>query len=141
MFYATGNEKTKEDFEVLLQELTAYLELGNGHEDAYLKNDIKIIESILRNWQRKYISGQCRTHKLNRYERKKITQQRYKRLHKLRWWTVYYKEEENRYIKIFYSGRRKYAKYCSNRKVRNSNEFSLRGGGYRRVYDFWWTVF
>jgi hypothetical protein len=161
MFYATGEEKTKKDYEILQQEIEAYRtldgqsfkfgnelivnddEYGYGSEDGYLGIDAQNLREKLDYWHEDKIIKKVKNNnkqRLNKYERKKIDQQRLKRLSN-HWWTVYYKEDENRYIKIYYSGRRKYAKYCSNRKVRNSNDFPLRGNGYRKVFDYWWTIF
>lgn len=162
MFYATGEEKTREDYEILQQEIEAYRaldglsfkfgdelivndgEYGYGSEDDYLKIDAQNINEKLNYWHEDNPIQKVKNNnkqRLNKYERKKIDQQKLKRLSKLSWYTVYYKEDENRYIKIYYSGARKYAKYCSNRKVRNSNNFPLRGGGYRKVFDYWWCIF
>jgi len=159
MFYATGEEKTKEDYEILQQEIEAYRtldglsfkfgneliindgEFGYGSEDGYLGIVAQDLRELLEYWDDdrtvNKIKNKRNKPRLNKYERKKLTQQKYKNLSKLRWWTVYYNENEDRYIKIYYSGARKYAKYCSNRKVRNSNNFSLKGGGYRKVFDYW----
>lgn len=160
MFYATGEEKTREDYEMLQQEIEAYRtldglsfkfgdelivndgEYGYGSEDGYLGIDAQNICDMLDYWHEdKSIKTKSNKQRLNKHERKKLDQQKLKKLSQLRWYTVYYKEDENRYIKIYYSGARKYAKYCSNRKVRNSNNFSLRGGGYRKVFDYWWCIF
>src|SRR5574344_1073491 len=148
MFYAIGEEKTKEDYEILQQEIEAYRildglsfqfgneliindnEFGYGSEDGYLGMVAQDLHNVLEYWHEdnsiKKIKNKNKK-RLNKYERKKIDQQRLKRLSKLSWYTAYYYEDENRYIKIYYSRRRKYAKYCSNRKVRNTNDFPLRG--------------
>ncbi len=162
MFYATGEEKTKEDYEILQQEIEAYRtldghsfkfgneliindgEFGYGSEDGYLGMVAQDLREKLEYWDEDNPIKKTKNKnkpRLNKYERKKLTQEKYKKLSQLRWWTVYYKEDEDRYIKIYYSGARKYVKYCSNRKVRNSNNFSLKGGGYRKVFDYWWYIF
>ena len=49
--------------------------------------------------------------------------------------------EDKVYYKRFYlSGPRKFAKRETNRKYRKSKEL-LQGCAYRRVYDYWWTLF
>lgn len=160
MFYATGEEKTKEDYEILQQEIEAYRtldglsfqfgneliindgEFGYGSEDGYLGMVAQDLREKLEYWDEDRVTKKKKNKpRLNKYERRKLTQQKYKKLSQLRWWTVHYKEDEDRYIKVYYSGRRNYAKYCSNRKVRNNNDFSLRGGGYRKVFDYWWCIF
>jgi len=162
MFYAIGEEKTKEDYEILQQEIEAYRtldglsfqfgneliinngEFGYGSEDGYLGMDAQNLCELLEYWDEDNPVKKKKNKnnkRLNKYERKKLTQQKYKKLSQLkRWWTVYYNEDEDRYIKIYYSGRRKYAKYYSNKKVRNTNDFPLRGNGYRKVFDYWWCV-
>ena len=56
-------------------------------------------------------------------------------------WNIYYNEKENRYIRCYYSGRKGFAKWCSDKAVRNNDDFSLKGAGYRKVFNFWYTVF
>jgi|GEM_PF-1877285 len=162
MFYTTGEEKTKEDYEILQQEIEAYRtldgqsfqfgneliindnEFGYGSEDGYLGIDAQNIREVLEYWHEDQIvkrKNKKNKIRLNKYERKKIDQQKLKKLSELSWWVVYYCDDRQRYIRCNYSGRKKYAKYCSKRKVRNSNDFPLRGNGYRKVFDYWWTIF
>jgi HD superfamily phosphohydrolase len=162
MFYATGEEKTKEDYEILQQEIEAYRtldgqsfrfgnelivnddEFGYGSEDGYLGIVAQDLREKLEYWHEdnpiQKVKNKSKK-RLNKYERRKIDQQKLKRLSELSWCTAYYCKDRQRYIKIYYSGRRKYAKYCSKRKVRNSNDFPLKGNGYRKVFDYWWTIF
>lgn len=168
MFYGTGEERTKEDFEMLLQEINAYryldgesFDFGNGliennhefhygSEDAYLEMDEENIKEMLESWNKinywgNYYQNYKKSHKikkrLNRYECKKMTQKKAKNLTSMIWWATYYREDEGYYKRCYESGRKKYAKYCTNRKVRHRNDFSLKCGGYRKVHDYWWDVF
>lgn len=162
MFYATGEEKTKEDYEILQQEIEAYrtldglsFQFGNelvindgefdyGSEDGYLGMVAQDLRELLEYWDKDNRKQKLKNKnkiRLNKYERKKIDQQKLKKLSQLNWWAVYYYEQEDRYIRCYLSGGKKYAKYCSKRKVRNSNDFPLRGNGYRKVFDYWWTIF
>jgi hypothetical protein len=77
----------------------------------------------------------------NKYIRKQIGKNKLKRLSKVSWWFAYYDKDKGRHIRCYESGRKKYAKWCSDRAVRNRNDFPLKGGGYRKVYDYWWVVF
>ena len=45
-----------------------------------------------------------------------------------------------RYKKTYLSGRRKYAKWCSDRAVRHNWDLPKRPGGYRRAFDYSWCV-
>jgi hypothetical protein len=78
--------------------------------------------------------------KLNQYYKKQLTKRRNKKLCVF-WWAVSYDKETDRYKRYYYSGRKKYAKYCTNRKVRKTNDFPLKDAGYRKCFDYWWTVF
>ena len=62
-----------------------------------------------------------------------------------RWWVsgAYYSEDEGRYIRRYRGKANAGAKYCrqrSNRSVRRQGEL-LQRGEYRKVYDYWWTLF
>jgi hypothetical protein len=77
----------------------------------------------------------------NKHKRKLITKNKLIKLSKIHWSLVYIDEVNNRYKKIYYSGRKGVAKWCSKRKVRNSKGFSLKGAGYRKCFDYWNCVF
>lgn len=82
--------------------------------------------------------------RLNKYLRKKITLQKYKKLSKsLRhsWYGIYYSEEKQRYIRIYFSGSRKVIRKESEKKVRRINDFKFKGSNFKKVYDFWYELF
>lgn len=39
--------------------------------------------------------------------------------------------------KVWYSGTRKYARKCTNNKLRNCKELGKNPGAYRKVFDYW----
>ena len=82
---------------------------------------------------------------MNRYERKRLTQKKLKKLHDNEVYFVYSKSTKNGqtyYQPLQFSGCRKYAKKQTNRKVRNSrNDFKLKGCAYRRKFDYRYTLF
>lgn len=41
---------------------------------------------------------------------------------------------------ILRAGNVKYWKHVSNRRVRQAKEVSMRGSGYKKQFDLWWTV-
>ena len=101
-----------------------------GCEDFY---NIQNTNNLVKVKNKKY--------KQNRYSRKMIGRHKLKKLYQTSLWTVNYNEEENRYIRCYYSGRKGFAKWCSDKAVRNSNNFPLRGAGYRKCFNYWYTVF
>ena len=82
---------------------------------------------------------------MNRYERKRKTQKKLKKLHDNNIYFVYSKstdKDETYYQPLHMSGCRKVAKRQTNKRVRNSrNDFKLKGCAYRRKFDYWWTLF
>jgi hypothetical protein len=72
---------------------------------------------------------------------KKITNQKLKKISDFAY-TCYYSEDLQRYKKYYLSGRRKYAKYCSKKKIRNAKNdaFALKGNNHRKLYDYWWEI-
>ena len=83
---------------------------------------------------------------MNRYERKRKTQQKMKKLHDDNVYFITHKSDkesgEEYYQRLYLSGCRKLAKKRTNRIIRNSkNDFNLRGCAYRRKFDYWWTLF
>ena len=160
LYYATGLEKTEEDYEMLLQEVKAYrqlygqtfgfceeLDIENVSNPEYelLKRDEEILEEMLKNWD----SSKSLVKKQNKYQKTKklkhqnktLEQAKLKKIANMAWWPVYYNEESERYIRCYYSRKRKYAKICSNKIVRKAQEFSLKGAGYRKLFDYWWEIF
>lgn len=56
---------------------------------------------------------------------------------------AYYNEKKKRFVRIYpsnTSGFTKYLRRISNRRVRRSKEL-LNRCQYRKVYDYWWTLF
>ena len=82
---------------------------------------------------------------MNRYDRKRITQKKMKKLHDNDCYFVDLKEDsegDENYQPLHLSGCRKYAKRRTNRILRKSrNDFNLRGCAYRRKFDYWYTLF
>lgn len=151
-----------EYYELLLQEVQAYRRLQSepfdfgtgiihidgiyGSEDAYYEMEEQEIEDILDElkWEKrfnyKYIKGSNRrSTRPNRYKRKRITQQKYKKLN-YKCGFAYFNEDKDRYIRYYYSNRRKYAHKWFVKKLRKNNEFKLKGNNYRKVYDYWWEI-
>lgn len=120
---------------------------SNNSEDAYYKmQEQEIIEEINRveavefeKEKRRYLK------KENRYYSDKKAKNRLKKLHEQGVYSVYKaknKDNGKEYLYKFYlSGRKKMAKKQTNKKVRNRNNFPLKGAGYRKVYDYWWEVY
>ena len=158
--------KTKQDAIDELEEIVAYQNLeglpfdfGNGliendlsygTEHVYWKMYAQILENIIEDWEddincRKWLKSQSKKKykkkRLNKYFRKTIYKRKLVNLSKTSWWIVYYNEEQNRYIRCYYSKRKGFAKFCSNKAVRNRTDFSLKGAGYRKCFDYWYTVF
>jgi len=151
--------ETKQDAINQLKEIEAYRNLeglsfdfGNGliqndlsygTEEAYWEMDIQDLEDLIEYWDYDIKSQSKKKHRqrLNKHIRKMIGKRKLIKLSKTSSWTVYYNEEENRYIRCYYSGRKGFAKWCSKRAVRNRNDFSLKGAGYRKCFDYWDTVF
>jgi hypothetical protein len=123
-------------------------DLGMGTEEAIWEMDQQDLEEIVHSWNYEKMwnnwlksKNKKRKYKLNRYYKKKIDKAKKKKLAEISWFPVYYDEHKQRYVHTYLSGCRKYAKWCTNRKVRNTNDFSLKGSGYRKTFDYWWTLF
>ena len=55
---------------------------------------------------------------------------------------AWYDEDKGRYIRYYARGSHgctKWLRTVANRKVRRAKNV-LQGGGYRRVYDYWWEL-
>jgi len=160
MIYKNYNQKIKENINIEIEEFETYRNLdgdafdfGNGlikndmsfgSEDVYYKITINSLKELLYELENKHIKQKNKKPRVNRYKRKKITKYKLEKLYKKSWMQVYYSEKKQRYIKCYISNRKKYAKYCTNRKIRNgnSNNFKmLKSCSYRRVYDYWWNVY
>lgn len=152
----------KEELKGDLAEVKAYRDLqsepfdfGSGlitndskeSEDAYYEMQEQDLEELLDNIESEINEVERKNRKrLNRYARKQRAKRKKKRLADQGVYFVYEKEcreTGNKYVTQFYlTGSRKLAKRETNRKIRNSkNDFSLKGGGYRKKFDYWWTVF
>lgn len=117
-------------------------ELSYGTEEAIWEMEQQDLEETIKWWNgNKEHTKRKRKYKLNHYFKKQIDSIKLKQLSKVSWFPVYYSDSKKRYIRCYLSGRRRYAKWCSNRAVRNRNDFSLKCAGYRKVYDYWWCVF
>jgi len=112
--------------------------------------DIQDLEDIIEDWEEdieweNWLKSQSKNkHKKkrpNRYYRKTIDKRKLEKLAKILWWTVGYNDGEKRYIRYYISGRKGFAKWCSRRAVRNRKDFSLIGTGYRKCFNYWYTVF
>ena len=113
------------------------------NEDIFLKMEQLDIENYMDNLENNHQNkfNQKIRKRLNKYSRKQIDKIKLKKLSKISWWNCYFNEKENRYIRCYLSGRKGYAKWCSKKAVRHRNDFSLKGNGYRRVYDYWNCIF
>lgn len=169
MFYSSDLQ-TKENYEILLQEIKAYRELEShefnfngiilkntneynlGSEDAYYEMDIQSLEEILEYWDnnssnttKKYKKFKI---KLNKHSRKQITKDKLLKLNNYgKWWTTYEQinDEGKSYIIRCYIGNNKnsrttYHKKKANKKVRKYKGM-LKRSNYRKIYDYWWEVF
>ncbi len=118
---------------------------SNNSEDAYYEmQEQEIIEEINRIEATK-IEKERELQKRNRYYSDKKAKNRLKKLYEQGVYSVYKaknKDTGKEYLYKFYlSGRKKMAKKQTNKKVRNKNNFPLKGAGYRKVYDYWWEVY
>lgn len=141
--------KIKEDYEILFQELIAYLELTqNSEEHIYYKKELLELESIIENWDCKntYEKHKKIRNRLYGYNRKMY----YKKLKPLSnikkyvpWWAYGYnwdKDERLYWDRCYINS--KFYKNLSNRLVRKSPEdrFKLKGSSYKKVYDYQWCI-
>jgi len=149
------SKQTKEDLIIDWNELEAYrilngqsFDFGTGlitwdapcSEDVYWKIEQQNIENIINDMEKyKYISK--RKTKRRKYKTKDIDIQKLKKLIFVSSYFAQYNENKNRYCRIYLSGCRKYAKWLTNRVIRHSNDFPLRGNGYRRVVGYWDILF
>lgn len=81
--------------------------------------------------------------KSNGYYRSKVRNEKLKRLEKQRSYFVKHedwRDPESRLIRFYLSSRRGYAKKQTNRAVRHAHTVSDHSG-YRKHFDYWWTVF
>ena len=53
---------------------------------------------------------------------------------------TYYDETKERWVRYYISGRRRYARWCSERAVRHAKNIT-NGGNYKKVFDMWWTIY
>lgn len=169
MFYQSSNAlRTKQDYEMLLQELKSYQQLSQDRdlynyyfeinvdldklilENTYYESDIQEIKDILEHWNYNNLSQKHNKYKtkLNRYTKKQITKNKLLKLHKYGlWWTTYKQIDENgkSYIIRCYIGNNKnsrttYHKKQANKKVRKYKG-KLKRKNYKKVYDYWCEIF
>lgn len=164
--FNSNDKMTKEDYEILLQEIRAYRELDCaefnfdgepirstgefGSEDAYYEMDIQDIEELLLYWDDFCTNKPTkRKKKQNRYNRKMY----YKKVKHLRNikninpWCIYvydFDTDTYRYWEKCYAQRRE-LRSIGNNTIRSmkpgKEEFPLKGGGYKKVYDYWNDIF
>lgn len=82
--------------------------------------------------------------RLNRYDRKRKTQLKMRKLYNRNCYFVTrkYSREFEYYQRLYLSGKRKYAKRVTNRKIRHGrNKSKKKGCAYRREFDYWYTLF
>lgn len=149
------NIKSKEELIIDWYELEAYRSLngqpfdfGTGlitrddpaSEEVYWKMEQWDIENMIDDLENnQYIIK--RKSKRIKYKTKEIDKQKLKKLAQISWFPVYYSEDKGRYVRCYVSGCRKHAKWLTNRVIRHTNDFPLRGNGYRRVVDYWGILF
>lgn len=106
--------------------------------------DIQELEDMIKYWDYEHHFDNNIIHinnnKLNKYKRKRITQKKIKKINNILWWASSF-EKEGYYKRYYYSGRKKYAKHCSNKIIRHTSDFPLKGGGYKKAFDYWWNIF
>lgn len=109
-------------------------------EDVYHKMELYRLKDLL-----SYNNNDLKQHRktrLNRYERKKITQKRLKKVADLYGYFIRFDEKKQIYTRRYISGVRGYAKWCSRRKIRNRYDFATyKSNSYRRLFDYWYTIF
>jgi len=114
-------------------------------EDVYWKIQQQSIEHILDHLDSLDDEYNYKIIKHKRKRRKSrskdIDNRKLKKIARISWFPVYYSEEKGRYIRSYISGRRKFAKWWTNRTIRHTNEFPLKGNGYRRVVNYWDIVY
>lgn len=52
---------------------------------------------------------------------------------------IFYDTDKKRYVKDYRGSASKYIKRLSNKKIRQAEGIS-NGGNYKKVFDFWWTL-
>jgi hypothetical protein len=118
-------------------------ELLQGTEEAYWEMDLQDLEDLLSYYENRPPPLPKKV-RLNRYECKKITQKKLKKLHDLHCYFVRIDSfnELGFYRRVYLSGRRGYAKWCSRRAVRNREDFTTyKSNSYRKVFDYGWTLY
>jgi hypothetical protein len=155
--YDGGELKTKQDYIEQLKEIEAYRsldglpfdfgtglipnEMSLGSEDAYYEMDIQNLEGIIEYWDYVDDTKKRRKYKdkLFKYYKRKIDQKKLSKLYNETWWAV---QDCGEYKKRCYIGSRTtFLKKYSNKIVRRYvNEVSVKGNGYRRLFDYWWEI-
>ena len=155
-------KETLKKYELDLEEVRAYRNLQNeGFDfglgyiepeskesyDAYLEMEEQELEEMIENIKymiKDYQKENEQSKRVNRYKRKRKREDKLQRLVNNNSYVVYTKERDGKeyIVRVYSSGRKGFAKKQSNRVIRNSrNDFQLKGSGYRKKYDYWWTVY
>lgn len=145
----------KEELLINLEELEAYRSLngksfdfGSGpivatsmnNEDVYWKMEQQGIEDRIEDFNHTTPKTRKR-YKPNRYERKYIKRSRLEEIHKEVLHAVWYDKKKEIYKRCYYSGRKRLAKKQTNKKIRRIEDFSANRSSYKKLYDYWGTVF
>lgn len=134
-------------FEYDDNEDTSYI----GSEDAYYEMDEQYLEDMIIDYKNYIFESsfhvKSKKTKLNRYDKKQITKTKLKKLlaNYSRYYVVY---DNGIYIERHYLSshngdkvsRAKTYKRISNKRVRNSKNFKLKGRNYTKVFDYWCEI-
>ena len=116
-------------------------DLSFGTEEAYWEMEQQDLEEIINNCGHEKQESKKKKYRLNHYKRKRIDRIKKEKLAKISWFPVWYDEDKKQYRHLYLSGCRKYAKRQTNKIIRNTNNFQLKGSGYRKTFDYWNTLF
>jgi len=110
-------------------------------EDVYWKMSQQDIEDCIEEFEESPQLNKRKKNHPNRYERKYAKRNRLEEIHKQSLHPVWYDKEEQRYRRCYYSSRKKFAKKQTNRKIRHTKDFSASGSEYRKLFNYWGSVF
>lgn len=120
-----------------------------GSEDAYYEMQEQYLIAAINNYEyNNYQPKKKYKQRLNKYNRKKITQQKLRNLKGICCWYVVGEAKEGYLYRCYVSkrskrssiSRAKFYKRLSNHMVRHNQDFKLKGNNYRKVFDYWWEV-
>ena len=114
---------------------------NNTHsEDAYYKAREASVLSAISHYTSSNGSPHTRTTKRRHHNRNHYTQRKWRKLLNNNILGVYH--HNGRIIKVYETRRRADAKYYTNRIVRRSpSDFPLKGGGYRKKFDYFHYIY